>query len=174
MTVFAALLRAINVGGSGKLAMSELRSLCEAAGFEDVETYIQSGNVLLSSRLSEAKVKAKLERALGEKLGAPAHAFVRTTSELESIVEHNPFAEEPGNRVLVYLLDAAPPKSAFSKLVVPGSERVEPRGREVFVHYPDGSGRSKLKLPLTAPCTSRNMNTIVKLATLARRRDGSA
>jgi len=168
MAVFVALLRAINVGGTGKLAMRELVTLCEAAGFTKVKTYIQSGNVLFESRLGEAKVKGKLEQLLAAKLGKPFDVLLRSAAELEAVLLHNPFKQAAPSRVLVLFLNEAPAKNALANLVVPANEEVKLHGREVFIHYPDGMGRSKLKLPLVATATGRNLNTVSKLAAMAR------
>ena len=84
MTAFAALLRAINVGGTGKLPMGELVELCTAAGFKQAKTYIQSGNVVFRSALTEAKAQQKLQRALTAKLGKEAGVTLRTGDELDA------------------------------------------------------------------------------------------
>jgi uncharacterized protein (DUF1697 family) len=148
--------------------MRELVTLCEAAGFTNVKTYIQSGNVLFESRLGEAKVKAKLEQLLAAKLGKPFGVLLRSAAELEAVVLHNPFEQAAPNRVLVLFLDEAPAKNALANLVIPANEEVKLHGREVFIHYPDGMGRSKLKLPFVATATGRNLNTVRKLAVMAR------
>jgi uncharacterized protein (DUF1697 family) len=168
LKVFVGLLRAVNVGGTGKLLMTELRALCEAAGFEQARTYIQSGNVLFKSSLAEPKVKATLEQALSAKLGKPSAVLVRSRSELESIIERSPFEGAPPAKVLVVFMHEKPAKAALNGVVIPGKEAVELCGREVFVHYPDGMGRSKLKLPFAKAGTGRNLNTVMKLAALAR------
>lgn len=168
MAGFVALLRAINVGGTGILSMNDLRDLCEATGFRQVRTYIQSGNVVFTSSLAEAKVKAKLERALAAKLGKPVGVLLRSRAELEAVIDENPFSAAPLNRIIVLFLDEAPPKTALAKLSIPGREEVVLRGREVFIHYPDGQGRSKLKLPFGKAGTGRNLNTIAKLTEMAR------
>lgn len=168
MARYVALLRAVNVGGTGKLPMTELRALCERAGFERVSTYIQSGNVLLSSRFGEARVKATLEKLLAERLGKPVGVAVRNATQLASVLKRNPFSNRPGNRVVAVFLDARAPQNALEKLVAPGGEQVRPSGREIFVYYPNGQGRSKLKLPAAAGGTARNMNTIAKLCELVR------
>jgi uncharacterized protein (DUF1697 family) len=167
MRVFVALLRAVNVGSTGRLAMSDLRRLCEQAGFKDCRTYIQSGNVLFRSPLSEAGVKAKLEKALSEALGRPSSAAIRTRAELASITERNPWKSAPASQVLVLFLDAEPPRDALDGLHVPGREKLQLDGRELFIHYPDGMGRSKLRVPLAQIGTGRNLNTVAKLAALA-------
>jgi uncharacterized protein (DUF1697 family) len=167
MPVYVALLRAINVGGTGKLPMTELRDLCESAGFDCVKTYIQSGNVIFKSALPEAKVKAKLEKALTAKMGKPFFALVRTATELGAVVKRNPFKQATPNQVLVLFLDEKPAKNALAGLKIPGREKVELTGREVFIHYPDGMGRSKLRIPFAKTGTGRNLNTVETLATMA-------
>lgn len=167
MAGFVALLRAINVGGTGKLGMSDLREMCEAAGFRNVRTYIQSGNVVFTSSLAEAKVKGKLEQALAKKLGKPVGVLLRSGAELAALERANPFGSAPRNRVVVLFLEEAPPKTALANLSIPGPEVVKPHGRELFIHYPDGQGRSKLKLPFAKTATARNLNTVVKLAAMA-------
>jgi uncharacterized protein (DUF1697 family) len=167
MNVFVALLRAINVGGTGKLPMSELCKLCEKAGFKNVKTYIQSGNVLFTTPLSEAKAQAALERALAAKMGKPFGAMLRTRAELEAVIAHNPFKQAPANRVIVVFLNETLESSVLKGLVAPGGEEVKIKGREVFVHYPNGQGTSKLKLPFAKAGTGRNLNSVCKLVSMA-------
>lgn len=172
MSVFVALLRAVNVGGTGKLPMSELRALCEDAGFERVTTYIQSGNVVFSSRLPGARVQQKLEAALAAKLGKAVGVHLRTPFELAAIVRRNPFEHAAPNRLLVLFLERAPPRNALAAIEIPGREELRLAGREVFIHYPDGMGRSRLKIPFAKTATGRNLNTVVRLLALARELDG--
>jgi uncharacterized protein (DUF1697 family) len=162
---YAALVRALNVGGTGKLSMRELVACCDAAGFTEVKTYIQSGNVVFASRLAEAKVKAAAEKALAAKMGAPIDVFVRSHAELEKLLADNPFPDEAPNLVAVFFLDAPPAKAELSAKGADG-ERVHGLGRDVFVHYPNGQGRSKLKLAFAKRATARNLNTVRKLAEL--------
>jgi uncharacterized protein (DUF1697 family) len=164
MTAYAALLRAINVGGTGKLPMTELKALCEKAGFFDVATYIQSGNVVFRSQRGEASVKKRLEQSLAERMGKPVGVHVRTREEIEAVLEHNPFPGEPPNRVIVFFLDAPLTSSVLAGLEAPGGEQVRAHGRELFVFYPLGQGQSELKLPVARTATSRNLNTLRKLA----------
>ena len=173
MSVYVALLRAVNVGGTGMLPMKELRELCEAAGFAGVATFIQSGNVVFSSRRGPAAVQRLLEEALAAKLGKPVGVHLRTPDELASILERNPFPGAPGNQVLVLFLDAAPAEGALDGLVIPGREQVRLSGREVFVHFPDGMGRSKLKIPFAKTATGRNLNTVGKLLEMGRAAAGA-
>jgi uncharacterized protein (DUF1697 family) len=167
MRVFVALLRAVNVGGTGKLAMSDLTQLCVAEGFERVKTYIQSGNVVFRTSLSEAQVARRLGRALAQKMGQPVSVLVRTAAELRAILKNNPFPSAEPSRVVVMFLSDVPGRDVLKGLVIPGREQVQIRGREAYVHYPDGMGRSKLKLPFAKTATGRNLNTVEKLARLA-------
>jgi uncharacterized protein (DUF1697 family) len=167
-TPFVVLLRAINVGGTGKLAMADLVKLCERAGFSDAKTYIQSGNVVFKSSASEAHVKRVLERAVAAKLGKAAGVLVRTASELDRVLANNPFQSAPPNRVLVLFLDEAPPKSSVAHVEPPDGEELVLKGRELYLHFPNGMGRSRLKIPLTGVGTTRNINTVTKLAAMAR------
>ena len=98
MTAFVALLRAVNVGGTGKLPMSDLTRICEAAGFTAVRTYIASGNVVFKSAATESEVKAVLENALRAYAGKPVGVLVRTASEIAEVLARNPFPKAPGNR----------------------------------------------------------------------------
>ena len=163
MTAYVALLRAINVGGTGKLPMTELRAVCEELGYGDVKTYIQSGNVVFTSKLSEAKVKAALEKALAQRMGKPVAVLVRTHDELAATLAKNPFPDASPSKVLVLFLDDKPPKGALDDVVAPGGEELELHGRALFVHYPNGMGRSKLKVPFAKEATGRNVNTLAKL-----------
>ena len=101
-------------------------------------------------------------------MGKPVGVFLRTPTELEAIVKRNPFKKAAPNQLLVLFLDRAAPKSALANLEIPGREEVKLSGREVFIHYPDGMGRSKLKIPLADTATGRNLNTVRKLIELGR------
>ncbi len=167
MTAFVALLRAVNVGGTGKLPMRDLAGLCSTLGFEKVRTYIQSGNVVFHTELSERTVAARLEHALHEHIGKPVGVQVRTACELKTIVEVNPFPTANPSRVGVLFLPEPPPRDAVSGVVCPANEEVSATGREIFIHYPDGMGRSKLKLPPSlSGGTMRNINTVRALAAM--------
>lgn len=163
MTAYAALLRAVNVGGTGKLAMSDLRTLCETCGFTKAATYIQSGNVVFETRRAEASVKKLLEEQLTKKLGKKADVMIRTKPELEALVAANPFPKAPPNRVLVLFLDEPPPRGSLDGVLAPGGEELAASGRHVVVHYPNGMGQSKLKLPELGTVTARNLNTVRKM-----------
>jgi uncharacterized protein (DUF1697 family) len=163
MTAYAALLRAINVGGTGKLAMTELRKLCEDCGCKNVATYIQSGNVVFQSKLSEASVKKTLEQALAKKMGKPFGVLVRTLAELKATIDNNPFPNAAPNQLLILFLNEAPAAASLKDVVAPAREEFALCGRELFIHFPDGMGKSKLKIPFQKTGTGRNLNTVRKL-----------
>ena len=168
MPSYAALLRAVNVGGTGKLPMAELKAMADALGFADARTYIASGNLLLRTDLDEAEVKAALEARLASYAGKPVGVLVRTAAELAAIRDANPFADAPGNRVVAILLDTPPPADALADARHVNGEQMALGAREIFVRYPDaGMADSKLVIPAAKLGTARNMNTIAKLAALA-------
>lgn len=164
MHTYAALLRAVNVGGTGKFPMSDLRAMCERLGFERVRTYIASGNVVFRSALSEAKVTSALEEALQMYAGKPVGVMVRSGPELAAILEANPFSAAPPERTVVVFLDTAPPADTLTNVSGVSREEIALGKREIYVHYRDGIGRSKLKIAAASSGTARNVNTVAKLA----------
>lgn len=164
MQPYVAFLRAVNVGGTGKLPMTELRAMCERLGFTHVRTYVASGNVTFRSALSEAKIKAALECALEACAGKPVGVMVRTGKELAGILDANPFSGAPPDRTVAIFLDNAPPADTLATVRGTSTEEIALGKREIYVHYPDGIGRSKLKIAAARTGTARNMNTIAKLA----------
>jgi uncharacterized protein (DUF1697 family) len=167
MTVFVAMLRSVNVGGTGKLPMADLKDLCEEAGFTKVKTYIASGNVLFESKQSEARIKAVLEKRIQAYAGRPIPVLVRTGAEIAAVAKANPFAKENPARTVAIFLDKAPAKNTIATACGQTIEEIRLGKREIYVHYGDGMGNTKLKLPTAANGTSRNINTVVKLAALA-------
>jgi len=163
MPSYIAFLRAVNVGGTGKLPMAELRAMCESIGLTGVRTYIASGNVVFQSRLSEASVKAKLERCLEDYAGKPVGVAVRTGSELAAVLEGNPFKTAAPNRTVAIFLDAPPPTDALDAATGRKAEEMALGTREIYVHYGEGMADSKLKIPAAKTGTARNMNTIATL-----------
>jgi uncharacterized protein (DUF1697 family) len=172
VTAFVALLRAVNVGGTGKLPMTELKAMCEAAGFAGVRTYIASGNVVFTSDRTEAQVKAALEARLLAYAGKPVGVLVRTAAEMTAALEANPFPERAGNRAVAIFLDAPSPADALEQARGLNGEELRLGLREIYVHYGDGMADSKLRIPAAASGTTRNMNTIAKLAEMARELEG--
>jgi uncharacterized protein (DUF1697 family) len=167
MTRYVALLRAVNVGGTGKLPMEELKALCADAGFARVETYIASGNAVFESKAAPARVKKELEARLRAYAGKPIDVIVRTAAEMAAVLKANPFPEAATKHTYAIFLDAAPPRDALDHAVGQQGERMALGEREIFVHYANGSGRSKLRIPAAAKGTARNMNTVAKLAEMA-------
>lgn len=167
MTHYIALLRAVNVGGTGKLPMSELKSMCEALGFANVRTYIASGNVLFTSKLGESAVRKRLEQRLHDYAGKPVGVLVRSAAEMAQVLADNPFPEEPGNRVVAIFLDDAPPAHALDDVKHRKQERLACGKREIYVHYGDGMANSRLTIPAAKAGTARNINTIAKLTQLS-------
>lgn len=165
--IHIALLRAVNVGGTGTLPMAELRRLCSEAGFQNPRTYIASGNVVLASRLSAASVQARLEQALAAYAGKPVKVLLRSAPEMAAVLQANPFPEAPGNRVLVSFLDHAPPEDLLAGVRGRTNEEIRPGRREVYVRYPEGMADSKLLIPAAAAGTARNLNTVAALVRMS-------
>jgi uncharacterized protein (DUF1697 family) len=167
MTDFVALVRAVNVGGTGKLPMTELRAMCEAEGFARVRTYIASGNVVFESDRDAAAVKASLEARLAAYAGKPVGVCVRTAAEMAAVLAANPFPDDAPNRTLAIFLDAPPPADALDHVTHQTIERVALGAREIYVAYGEAMARSRLAIPAAARGTARNMNTVARRARMA-------
>jgi uncharacterized protein (DUF1697 family) len=167
MNAYIALLRAVNVMGAGKLPMTELKSLCEAAGFKSVRTYIASGNVVFQSVKTEAKVKSILEATLAQRGGKPVTVLVRSAAEMVAVLAANPFPQMPANRTLAHFLDKPPAADALQTITKQTCEELALGLREIYVYYADGVGESRLNIPAAKYGTARNMNTVAKLAEIA-------
>jgi uncharacterized protein (DUF1697 family) len=167
MNSFVALLRAVNVGGTGKLPMSDLKDICEQLGFGAVRTYIASGNVVFTSRKSEAAVKAALEKQLEAYAGKPVGVLVRSAAEMAQVLSDNPFPKAAPNRTMAVFLDRAPPADTLAGLRGQRDEEIKLGRREIYIHYPGGMGKSKLVVAAAKTGTARNMNTVATLALMA-------
>ena len=170
MTAWVALLRAVNVGGTGRLPMTELAAMCTDAGFARVRTWIASGNVLFTSALDEAAVRGALEVRLAAYAGKPVGVHVRTADEMAAVLAANPFADAPPNRTMAIFLDAPPAADALADVRHRTTERLALGRRELYVAYGDGMADSRLVVPAARAGTARNMNTVAKLAALAAAR----
>jgi uncharacterized protein (DUF1697 family) len=171
-------LRAVNVGGNNQISMTELRALLETLGYSDVATYIQSGNVVFASTArTSAGLDETIEAAINRKFGLRIDVVVRSARELKAAIDKNPFRGiAPEQAVHIAFLDKVPDLSRLAAIDV---ERFKPDefaivGREVYLHLPNGVGRSKLPpalVPKLAPsvATVRNWNTVTKLAEMAAR-----
>ncbi|WP_333829866.1 DUF1697 domain-containing protein [Pararhodobacter sp.] len=167
MEVFVALLRAVNVGGTGKLPMTELRALCTAAGFENTRTYIQSGNVVFRTGQSREAAQTALETRLREHCGKAVATFLRDAASMQDVLARNPFPTAAPDRVAILFLNGTPPPDLLLSAKGRRDEQIEPGLQEVFIHYPSGMGRSRLRLAVMDHGTARNLNTIRKLAAMA-------
>jgi uncharacterized protein (DUF1697 family) len=193
MGMNVALLRAVNVAGHQMIAMADLRAFFEALGFDDVQTLLQSGNVIFRSgvipsredgeespsdrrrrglsRSSALGMTELLEREAKKRLGFATDFFIRTADEWQTIVDRNPFTAEAKNdpgRLVVAVL-----KGAGRQFDWPGPEIAHVDGRNAYIFYPDGQGRSKLTAAVIEKksgtrCTARNWNTVTKLNALLR------
>jgi uncharacterized protein (DUF1697 family) len=167
MGAFVALLRAVNVGGTGKLPMSDLKAMCEELGCMSVRTYIASGNVVFSSRKSEAAIKIALEARLLAYAGKPIGVMVRSAAEIAQVHSDNPFPKAAPNRTMAIFLDRPPSADTLSGVRGRKDEEIRLGRREIYVHYGDGMGQSKLVIPAAKTGTARNMNTVATLAQMA-------
>ena len=167
MGSFVALLRAVNVGGTGKLPMSDLKALCEQLGFGAIRTFIASGNVVFTSRKSEAAIKAALEKQLAAYAGKPVGVLIRSAAEMAQVLSDNPFPQAAPNRVMALFLDHAPPADTLASLRGQRDEQIQLGRREIYIHYGQGMGTSKLVIPAAGTGTARNMNTVATLAKMA-------
>ena len=164
MTRFVGLLRAVNVGGTGKLPMADLRAICAEIGFGNAQTYIASGNVVFDWAGTALTARAALEKRLAQYAGKPIGVLIRDAAEMSRIIAENPFADAPGNQVVTMFLQDPPPADALDHARNIQGERMALGVQEIYVHYPDGQGSSKLQIPVAATGTARNMNTIRRLA----------
>ena len=171
-----ALLRGINLGATNRIAMPELRALLADAGFEDVQTYLQSGNVVLTSRAGPQKVARECERLIADRLGLEIPVVVRTRDELAEVVARNPLGRVATNpkRYQVSFLDGELDPQVVEKLDAAAlpSERVVVLGREIYAWHPKGVARSKLWAQLAGRglgviATARNWTTVTSLLALA-------
>ena len=170
MPRYVALLRAVNVGGTGALPMAKLKSMCLDAGFTRVETYIASGNVVFDSKAGAKRVKAELESRLHAHAKKPVGVVVRTAAEMAAVLEANPFRGTEPKYIYAVFLDAPPPRDALDHAVGVDGEQMALGKREIFIHYGNGMGRSRLRIPAAKSGTARNMNTVARLAEVAAKR----
>jgi uncharacterized protein (DUF1697 family) len=177
-TMAVAMLRSVNLPGHQKVNMQALKTLCTSLGLRDVQTYIQSGNLVFRDKGENPVALARrLEGAMEASFGFRPAVIVRTASELRKVIAKNPFAErkevEP-TKLLVVFMDGAPTKQARDKLLaIPcDPEELHINGREVYIYYPNGMARPKIPLvrmekALQCSSTGRNWNTVNKLLAMA-------
>lgn len=173
MTAFVSLFRGINVGGR-VVKMAELKALHESLGFKDVLTYIQSGNVVFTcDDRDAAQLQQQIEDDFAAKFGFRSAVMVRSATELKEIIEKSPFQDHENkapNWIVVMFLSAQPENGALEALQAAyhGPEEIVLTGKELYLYYPDGIGRSKLtngliEKKLKTAGTARNWNTVLQL-----------
>ena len=170
MTSYVALLRGVNLIGKSTLRMSDLKAIADQLELGSARTYIASGNLLFISNHPEEALRRRLENALQALMGKDVRVMLRTAREMAGVVKANPFTDQPGNRVQVFFMNGPPPKELLSTIRNQADdELIEVGPREVFVAYGErGIGKSRLRIPAAEAGTARNMNTVAKLAELAR------
>ena len=166
MTAYVALLRAVNVGGTGKLPKEELKAIGEACGFDRVRTFINSGNLLFTSKLAEASVKKRLEDRMDGHFGRPVPVHVRSAAEMAEAVACNPFSDDKPSRVMAHFIDDRPVQAMLDAARDVEGERLALGPRLIYVSYGEGIGKTKLKLPAIRQGTARNMNSVAGMAEL--------
>jgi uncharacterized protein (DUF1697 family) len=173
-----AMLRSVNLPNHQKINMQALKTVCTALGLRDVQTYIQSGNLVFRDEDGDPVALAqRMEKAMEASFGFRPVVIVRTASELRKVIAKNPFAgrkEVAPNKLLVVFMESAPSKQARDKLLaIPCSpEELHIHGREVYIYYPEGMARPKIPLvrmekALQCSSTGRNWNTVNKLLGMA-------
>ena len=184
MPVVISLLRAVNVGGHAVIKMADLKALYESLKFRDVQTYVQSGNVVFRADGSDLKALGKkIKTAIEKRFKVTPAVLLRTAKDLRDIVAANPFtkrADVPPAKLLVYFLHEELSRDAAAELkkLPPKGEELIPAKRELYIYFPDGMGKSKLpwraveKLCIT-PGTGRNWNTVSKLLAMAEELESS-
>jgi uncharacterized protein (DUF1697 family) len=178
MPVYISMLRAVNVGGHSPIKMDALRELYVALGLEEPTTYVQSGNVIFRTKAAnEAAIAKKIGAAIANKFGVQPEVILRTVDEMKAVVAANPFAKraniEPAKLHVSFYASqpAVEHQEHISGIKCP--EELHLIGRELYIYFPDGAGRSKLP-PMLAravkiPTTARNWNSVTKMLEIASR-----
>jgi uncharacterized protein (DUF1697 family) len=182
MNVMICLLRGVNLAGHHKVPMEVLRTLCESLKCQEVQTYVQSGNVVFRTpERDPVTLGRKIENVIQKKFGFRTDVVVRTPSELRDVIARNPFKKrsgiEPGKLLVTFLAADPGPEIRNAVLAIKANpEEVHLSGRELFIYYPDGQGRSKLWAKIDRALrnagTARNWNTVTKLLEIAEKLQG--
>lgn len=178
LTTQLAFLRAVNVGGTGAIAMADLRAWLAELGFVNPRTLLASGNAVFQTKgASGEKLEKLLETGAAKKFGLSTSFFVRPPDEWAEAIAHNPFSEHAKtnpSRLMVVVLKSAPAPAQVAALqaAIKGDEQIAAHGRHAYITYPAGIADSKLTLPLIEKHlgtrgTARNWNTVQKMAALA-------
>jgi uncharacterized protein (DUF1697 family) len=166
MTAYVAMVRAVNVSGTGMLPKDELKAMGDACGFEDCRTFINSGNLLFTTDLAEETARERLAARISAHLGKPAKVYVRSASEMAQAANKNPFTDDRPSRVMAHFIDESPTKAMLDEARDVQGERLALGPRLIYVSYGEGIGKSKLKLPALKQGTARNMNSVARMAEL--------
>ena len=184
MPVIVAMLRGVNLGAHNRIKMDALRDLCGSLDLLDVQTYVQSGNIVFRTKERNLSALAKKIRSgIEKKFGFNPEIILRSTSDLRNVIAKNPFAEmkdiEPG-KLLVDFLSSEPSTDACKSVraIKTDPETLHIDGREMYIYFPNGAGRSKLSWPalekiLKTPGTARNWNSVTKLLAMAEELEAS-
>jgi uncharacterized protein (DUF1697 family) len=178
MPVYIALLRGVNLLSHNRIKMDALRTVCESIKLRDVQTYIQSGNIVFRTKETNgAKLAARIECAIEAEFGCRPAVILRTTSQWKESIARNPFAKRPDvapNKLLVHFLAGDPGEEARTKAcaIPPAPEELHIFERELYIHYPNGMARPKLSMAaveraLKITGSGRNWNTVLKLLEMA-------
>lgn len=174
MKTYIVLLRGINVTGRNILPMKDLTVMIDELGCKDIQTYIQSGNVVLKSKDTIDKLSKKISKMILEKKGFAPKVLLLEISELEKIVKNNPFKTDDGKTLHFFFLDSAAKSPDLEKLesVKTKNEKFVLKEKVFYLYAPDGIGRSKLasivEKCLGVPATARNWNTVEKLLSMVK------
>ena len=166
MTAYVALIRAVNVAGTGKLPKEELKAMGEACGFGNCRTFINSGNLLFTSDLEEKEVKRRMEQRIADFLGKPAPVYVRSASEMAQAVAQDPVTDDKPSRRFAHFIDEEPVQAMLDEARDVAGERMALGPRLLYVSYGEGIGKTRLKLPAVKRGTARNMNSVGRIADL--------
>jgi uncharacterized protein (DUF1697 family) len=171
--IYVAFLRGINLGPTNKISMPELRAMAEDLGYTDVATYINSGNLIFTSSKKAAALEREISVGIAKRFGTKTDVAVRTPAQLRKILDANPYPDGSPSQVTVAFLTKPAPAGAKEKVAAIATE-AEPfsfAGSEVYVHYANGMGRSKLAEKFSSiigvSSTVRNVNTVTKVLDLA-------
>lgn len=169
MNRYIVFLRGVMPTGRTKVPMAEARAALSQAGYHNVRSYIASGNFLVDTPKSPDAVARDIRGLIAQHIGPELEVLVRDAAQLAAILAANPFVEGKPNQVLVTFLSAPAPDDFMALVQAPAGEQVVVAGREIYLHYPNGIGRSKLRLPACVKQgTARNLNTLRKLLAMAQ------
>ena len=166
MTAYAALIRAVNVSGTGKLLKEDLQAMGEACGFAKVRTFINSGNLLFASDLGETEVQKRIGQRIDDYFGKHVQVFVRSAVEMAEVAARNPFPDDKPSGVMATFIEAQPVQAMLDEARDVQGERLALGPRLIYISYGQGIADSKLKLPAIKHGTARNMNSVAKMAEL--------